>query len=306
MFDRFIDFLHHDSEALKACSLVCRAWIPASRFHLFEWLSFRIVRPIYARNKGSYEDKVKLLDSSFCTLFKHVRNIHIRGLMPDGYPIPIPSWLQPLGKYLNRFTSVTVLELLSMSTSSIRYILDASSFTSRITNMVLQQTVCSTFNDLPYMLSFFSRLERLHYEVHFRDMSTDLCSYCVMENSADRYAETLAFDDSPSPPPATLQVISSEDYSLPVGSCYSVATSALYHWLCVSDHTYLRTLMLGYLSHKNRDEITALSSYLRGPGATLKYIRLGFETEEAIGANSFIKSIHVLVVFMFDSIRHFL
>ncbi len=55
-------------------------------------------------------------------------------------------------------------------------------------------------------------------------------------------------------PPATLQVISSEDYSLPVGSCYSVATSALYHWLCVSDHTYLRTLMLGYLSHKNRDE----------------------------------------------------
>ncbi len=87
--------------------------------------------------------------------------------MPDGYPIPIPSWLQPLGKYLNRFTSVTVLELLSMSTSSIRYILDASSFTSRITNMVLQQTVCSTFNDLPYMLSFFSRLERLHYEVPF-------------------------------------------------------------------------------------------------------------------------------------------
>ncbi|KAG7447428.1 uncharacterized protein BT62DRAFT_892499 [Guyanagaster necrorhizus] len=34
--DRFIDFLHDDRKALKECSLVCRAWIPASRFHLFE------------------------------------------------------------------------------------------------------------------------------------------------------------------------------------------------------------------------------------------------------------------------------
>ncbi|KAK0431289.1 hypothetical protein EV421DRAFT_1854452 [Armillaria borealis] len=279
LFDRFIDFLHHDNEALKACSLVCRAWIPATRFHLFEWLSFDIVRSIHAGNKGSYEDKVKLLDSSFCTLFKHVRKIHIDGSMPDGYPIPIPSWLQPLGKYLNRFTSITVLHLLFISTSSIRYILDASSFTSRITNMMLEHTVCSTFNDLPYMLSFFSRLERLHYEVYFSDMSNDPCPYYLMEYLADRYAETLAIDDSPSPPPATLQVISSQN-SLLRG--IRAATSALYHWLCVSDHTYLRTLMLGCLSHNDRDEIIALSSYLRGPGATLKHIRLGFETEEAI------------------------
>ncbi|KAK0436766.1 hypothetical protein EV421DRAFT_1830825 [Armillaria borealis] len=281
LFDRFIDFLHHDNEALKACSLVCRAWIPASRFHLFEWLSFDIVRPIYARNKGSYEDKVKLLDSSFCTLFKHIREIYIDGLMPDGYRVPIPSWLQPLAQHLNRFTGVTVLHLCAMSTSSIRYIIDAPSFTSRITNLSLDRVICSTFNDLPYMLSYFPRLERLHYEVHFCDTSAFLCPYCVMKNSADRYAETLAIDDSPSPPPVTLQVISSQDYSL-CSSCYSAATSALYHWFCVSDHTHLRTLMLGYLSHKNRDEIIALSSYLHGPGATLKHIRLGFETEEAI------------------------
>ncbi|KAK0475045.1 hypothetical protein EDD18DRAFT_1218866 [Armillaria luteobubalina] len=83
LFDRFIDFLHHDKKALKACGLVCRAWIPASRFNLFKRLSFYVVRPVYPRSKGSYEDKVKLLDSSFCTLFKHVRRIFINKLMPS-------------------------------------------------------------------------------------------------------------------------------------------------------------------------------------------------------------------------------
>ncbi|KAK0216184.1 hypothetical protein IW262DRAFT_1398526 [Armillaria fumosa] len=284
LFDRFIGFLHRDKEVLKVCSLVCRAWIPVSRFHLFKRLSFHVVRSVYARSKGLYEDKVKLLDSSFCTLFKHVRQISINGLVPpDGYPVPASSWLQPLAQYLNRFTSVTSLHLISMSTTSIRYILDAPSFTSRITNMTLEAIICSNSNDLPYMLSYFPRLERLYYEVHFRDISadSDLCPFCVMEHSADRSARTLAIDGSLSLPPSTLQVISIEDYSL-YSSCYSVATSTLYHWLCVSDHTRLRTLKLGYLSLKNRDEMTALSSYLHGPGATLKHIRLGFKTEEAM------------------------
>jgi hypothetical protein len=33
--DSIVDFHHSDEEALKACSLVCRNWLPASRFHLF-------------------------------------------------------------------------------------------------------------------------------------------------------------------------------------------------------------------------------------------------------------------------------
>ncbi|KAK0476176.1 hypothetical protein IW261DRAFT_1492350 [Armillaria novae-zelandiae] len=284
LFDRFIDFLHRDNEALKACSLVCRAWIPASRFHLFKRLSFHVIPPSYARNNRSYEDKVKLLDSSFCTLFKHVRQILINGLVPPEYFQPAPSWLQSLAQHLNYFTSVTSLHLVSISTFSISCILDAPSFTSRITNMTLEAFTCSKSKDLPYMLSYFSGLEKLHYEVHFRDMSSDwdLCPFCDMQYSADPYARTLVVDDdSVLSPPSTLHAISIEDYSM-YTRCYSGATSALYNWLCVSDHTHLRTLKLGYLSLKNRDEMTALSSYLHGPGAILKHIRLGFETEEAM------------------------
>ncbi|KAK0436760.1 hypothetical protein EV421DRAFT_1830786 [Armillaria borealis] len=278
LFDRFIDFLHHDNEALKACSLVCRAWIPASRFHLFEKIDFAVLY--------SYRGKVELLDSSFCTLFKYVREITIDGNIDDGHPIPmrgIPlSWLQPLAQYLDRFTGVTVLCLRCMTTASIRYIINSTSFTSRITNLMLYGIVCSTFNDLPYVLSYFSKLEILDYDVHFCDiLTTDDCPGCGMNYMADMYAETLAIDGSPYPPPATLQVIVNDNYRFLSGCC-SAGSSALYNWLRVSDHTCLRTMLLGYLSHENKDEIMTLSSYLHGPGATLKHLKLGFDTTEAM------------------------
>jgi hypothetical protein len=39
--DRVIDFLHDDWAALKACSLTCKAWLPASRFHLWNRVVLR-------------------------------------------------------------------------------------------------------------------------------------------------------------------------------------------------------------------------------------------------------------------------
>ncbi|KAJ7687837.1 hypothetical protein B0H17DRAFT_1332300 [Mycena rosella] len=37
--DFIVDYLHADRAALGCCALVCRAWVPASRFHLFERVS---------------------------------------------------------------------------------------------------------------------------------------------------------------------------------------------------------------------------------------------------------------------------
>lgn len=39
--DRVIDFLHDDWSALKACSLTCKAWLPTSRFHLWNRVVLR-------------------------------------------------------------------------------------------------------------------------------------------------------------------------------------------------------------------------------------------------------------------------
>ena len=39
--DETIDYLWDDVDALRACSLTCQAWLPASRFHLFRNLRLR-------------------------------------------------------------------------------------------------------------------------------------------------------------------------------------------------------------------------------------------------------------------------
>ncbi|KAF8994000.1 hypothetical protein BDQ17DRAFT_1252314, partial [Cyathus striatus] len=33
--EMIIDHLHLHTKALKACSLVCRDWVPSTRYHLF-------------------------------------------------------------------------------------------------------------------------------------------------------------------------------------------------------------------------------------------------------------------------------
>ncbi|KAK0432409.1 uncharacterized protein EV420DRAFT_688299 [Desarmillaria tabescens] len=215
--DRIIDFLHHDHKALKSCSLVCRAWIPATRFHLFECFSYEVLW-------RSYRNKVTVLDSSVCTLFKHVRKITVneQGGIGSSKGIPL-DWLQPLAQYFNRFTNVIDLSLLSINTTSIRYIIDSPGFTSHITQLMLHNIICSTFNDLPYILSYFSKLESLSYDVHCCDIS-NLC-FCRQGDMTDMHAETLAPDSSPPPPPATLRVIWNDNT---VSSCYSDARSALY------------------------------------------------------------------------------
>jgi hypothetical protein len=40
IFDCIIDFGHSDTDFLRTCSLVCQAWVPSSRFHLFETIAF--------------------------------------------------------------------------------------------------------------------------------------------------------------------------------------------------------------------------------------------------------------------------
>ena len=38
IFERIIDFLHSDKNALVSCSLVCTAWYPTTRYHLLTLL----------------------------------------------------------------------------------------------------------------------------------------------------------------------------------------------------------------------------------------------------------------------------
>jgi len=39
--DRILDFLHDSKPTLRACALVCRAWVPTSRYHIFSDITLR-------------------------------------------------------------------------------------------------------------------------------------------------------------------------------------------------------------------------------------------------------------------------
>jgi len=68
--DRFIDFLHSDRYALAACSLVCKNWLPASRYHFFQITVLNLT----TRNVAAF---VELLNSPACTIAKHALAIQI-------------------------------------------------------------------------------------------------------------------------------------------------------------------------------------------------------------------------------------
>lgn len=90
--DYFIDHLHDDDNALKACSTVCRGWSPATRRHLFEG-DFEIT---------SLERLQFLLDPSLTWSHTHV-------ITAWGSVENTPALLE--FPCLNRFTFITTLNL---------------------------------------------------------------------------------------------------------------------------------------------------------------------------------------------------
>jgi hypothetical protein len=72
--DRVIDHLHSDKDALAMCSLVCKAWLPASRFHFF---------PTKLRlTNCNIHSFVELLNSPVSTFFGHALNVEISPFLP--------------------------------------------------------------------------------------------------------------------------------------------------------------------------------------------------------------------------------
>lgn len=66
--DNIMDYLYDDKHALAHCSLVCRAWLPPTRYHLFRKISLR---------PWDADGFLELLDSPHCTILNFVRDLHI-------------------------------------------------------------------------------------------------------------------------------------------------------------------------------------------------------------------------------------
>lgn len=71
LVDLIVDCLSSEKAALKSCSLVGRAWLPRSRFHLFHTIHLNIADPFANR------DFLKLHGSTLSTLSTHVHHLII-------------------------------------------------------------------------------------------------------------------------------------------------------------------------------------------------------------------------------------
>ncbi|EMD37467.1 hypothetical protein CERSUDRAFT_114108 [Gelatoporia subvermispora B] len=115
--DRIIDHLHYDRPTLRHCALVCHAWLPASRFHLFYTVTVSGVR-IFASEK--------LVESAPWVAYC-VRDLKLTGTIipqnkdPEAPLVPIVTkftHLRSLHLYwtLQRFPSPSLLTHLSSIT----------------------------------------------------------------------------------------------------------------------------------------------------------------------------------------------
>jgi hypothetical protein len=70
--DIVIDYLHSDREALTACALVCKVWLPASRYHLFYTIHV---------DEQNVTQFFEILDTPRCISWRpYIRHLDITGI----------------------------------------------------------------------------------------------------------------------------------------------------------------------------------------------------------------------------------
>ena len=75
LIDNVIDLLSDDNETLATCALVCKSWVPASRYHLASPFSEITLSP--------WGDEQSMLSSPACTIASAVRHLQIERTMAN-------------------------------------------------------------------------------------------------------------------------------------------------------------------------------------------------------------------------------
>jgi len=96
--DRILDFLHDSKPALKACALVCKAWLPTSRYHL---------APVIRLTPNRVDYIMKIFKNPNCTI-RSCTELFVRN-WDIGRRVKITEALQHLSTHLK--PSSLILEI---------------------------------------------------------------------------------------------------------------------------------------------------------------------------------------------------
>ncbi|KAJ7062309.1 hypothetical protein C8F01DRAFT_1368924 [Mycena amicta] len=122
LIDYALDFLHDDHPSLRTSSLVCRAWVPASRFHLFQHISISSTHLAFLMLLEAEQSGFCTFPSTHLTLGnldptpEEGYAYHIlRRRLPGLTSITFHNWTnlgkQPLHELLPHYTRLTEIKL---------------------------------------------------------------------------------------------------------------------------------------------------------------------------------------------------
>jgi hypothetical protein len=96
--DAVIDHLHADKIALAVCALVCKEWLPTSRYHLFSTINV---------NEGNIQQFFDILDTPLCIWQPLVRHLNMAGIRR--YTV---SWLDKA--HIQKLSTLVAVKKLSV------------------------------------------------------------------------------------------------------------------------------------------------------------------------------------------------
>ncbi|KAF7352675.1 hypothetical protein MVEN_01233300 [Mycena venus] len=170
LVDAILDYLASDFRSLKTCSLVCRSWLPRSRFHLFQTCT------LLPQNILGFSD---LLHCPDCTFLRHAHTIKATRY----YWHPNDPIFNEVAPSLPRLANVRTVEMmLSIKLYLAGARVDAFFRTGfvtafpQVTRLILTCNFDGTLAPLVDTICFFSALEELHINMVFGVLTTPSCS----------------------------------------------------------------------------------------------------------------------------------
>ena len=261
-----VDYLHDDFRTLSVAALVCRSWVSASRYHLFEMIE------TWTPNISTLG---QLIANTHCTFASSIREIHIEPLLNEcaNGTRSTPRCIDPIAGHFSKLVSVRKLRVSAVHMPiNWQKLLKETDFTTRITHLWLCSLRLDSFKCWMEILKSFPSLVKLRYGAASQ----------MVDNT---WKET----DIPSNIDWTLsQKLHSfevESYvSCPVQQIWS---QNMWAWLLQSQ-VRLITLELSSLVYistdaNTRETLSAFSRYLRFLGPSLQRLRLDFKDKHSIG-----------------------
>ncbi|KAJ7274986.1 hypothetical protein C8J57DRAFT_1466845, partial [Mycena rebaudengoi] len=158
LVDKTLDFIYDDFPALFACSHVCKAWLPTSRYHLWGTRTLDLGGGLNRKN----DRIVQLLSDPLSTLALGVRQVNIDSISQPRDFLLLMSRIAPCRSVLQVTRSLYLKKMIWKDIDEASRTSFISSFDS-LTELTFSNIKFGSFGDMASLLVSFPNLESLSF-----------------------------------------------------------------------------------------------------------------------------------------------